>query len=236
MEFMKKHNHEVDIFCLQEVFHSDTFKDFRSKGKINLLDDLRNLLTDYNYYFAPKSIGYDYSGSTDIDVAFGNVIFIKKDIKVELHEEIFGVIDHPGHDWKDLAIGKAQFVKFAHNDKDFVVCNFHGLWKYQTNKTDIPMRAEQSQLLKSTLNNFSGEKILAGDFNLVPDGQSIKVLEEGMKNLITEYGITSTRSSLYDKDIKFADYVLVTDGIDVKNFEVLPEEVSDHLALFVDFS
>ena len=57
-----------------------------------------------------------------------------------------------------------------------------------------------------------------------------------MRNLIADYHVTSTRSQLYKKDIKFADYILTSPGIKVKDFKVLPDEVSDHLALELDFS
>ena len=55
-----------------------------------------------------------------------------------------------------------------------------------------------------------------------------------MKNLIKEYNIQSTRTSLYEKSEKFADYVFVSPEIVVKDFKLLPDEVSDHLALFLE--
>jgi endonuclease/exonuclease/phosphatase family metal-dependent hydrolase len=57
-----------------------------------------------------------------------------------------------------------------------------------------------------------------------------------MRNLIREYGITSTRSSLYaTSPVMYADYALTTPGVKVNEFKVLPDEVSDHLALLLDF-
>jgi exonuclease III len=67
------------------------------------------------------------------------------------------------------------------------------------------------------------------------DGQSLAILEEGMKNLIKEYGVTDTRSSLYTKPIRFADYILVSPEIRINNFKVLAEEVSDHLPMVLEF-
>jgi len=69
----------------------------------------------------------------------------------------------------------------------------------------------------------------------LPDGRSIAILEQGMENLIKTFNITSTRSSQYNKDIKYADYVLITPGIKVKKFQALPDEVSDHLSLMLEF-
>ncbi len=236
MEFVKLHAGDADIFCLQEVFSNPSGTHPNGRWRSNLLEDFKKILHEYDFYFAPKSFGYDYSGSVDVDVYFGNVIFIKKGIPVSFHEEIFGIIDHPNHNWQETAIGKAQFIKFAHEQKEFVVCNFHGLWKNGSNKKDDTDRLAQSQLIKDTLDQFDCAKILCGDFNLLPNSASIKILEEGTKNLITDYNILSTRSSLYKKEIRFADYVLVSPNVDVKTFEVLKDEVSDHLALALDFN
>lgn len=56
-----------------------------------------------------------------------------------------------------------------------------------------------------------------------------------MKNLIKDFGITSTRSSYYKKPVRFADYTFVSEGIKINDFKVLPDEVSDHLAMYLDF-
>jgi hypothetical protein len=70
----------------------------------------------------------------------------------------------------------------------------------------------------------------------LPDTESLKKLENiGMRNLIKEFNITGTRSSHYAKPERFADYTLVSDGIKVNDFKVLPDEVSDHLAMYLDF-
>ncbi len=57
-----------------------------------------------------------------------------------------------------------------------------------------------------------------------------------MRNLNSEYHITSTRSSLYTKEIKFADYILVSPEIEIINLQALKEEVSDHLPLELEFN
>ena len=57
----------------------------------------------------------------------------------------------------------------------------------------------------------------------------------GMRNLIKEYNITSTRTSFYKKPVRFADFVFVSKDIKVNDFKVLPDEVSDHAPLFLDF-
>ena len=90
--------------------------------------------------------------------------------------------------------------------------------------------------MKDFLNTLDAPVILCGDFNLRPDTESIKILEENMHNLVKDYNIQSTRTSLYPKAERFADYILTSNEIIVQDFKVLPDEVSDHSPLWVEFS
>ena len=83
--------------------------------------------------------------------------------------------------------------------------------------------------------SFKGPKILCGDFNLHPETKSMKLLEQNLKNLIVEFGITSTRSKLHKRTNKYADYIMVSEEIKINKFEAMDENVSDHLPLLLDF-
>ncbi len=77
--------------------------------------------------------------------------------------------------------------------------------------------------------------ILCGDFNLLPETESLQLFERaGLRNLIKEYGITSTRTSFYNKPVPYADYAFITNGVNLIDFKVLPEEVSDHAPLYIE--
>ncbi len=78
---------------------------------------------------------------------------------------------------------------------------------------------------------------MIGDFNLFPDTESIAMLERsGLQNLIRQYGITSTRTHYYSRKEKYADYAFVSEGIDVGDFKILPDVVSDHSPLYLEFT
>ena len=82
--------------------------------------------------------------------------------------------------------------------------------------------------------NINCKLILAGDFNLSLNTKSVAMLDEHFDNLIKKYNVQSTRTSLYKKNERFADYIFVSHDVNVNNFVVLNENISDHTALVVD--
>ena len=64
---------------------------------------------------------------------------------------------------------------------------------------------------------------------------SIRLLEANLQNLIKTHDIRSTRTGLYSKEEKYADYVLISPEIIVNSFTVLADEISDHAPLFLDY-
>jgi len=138
--------------------------------------------------------------------------------------------------WFD--VGKnMQYITIKNDGETYNIFNIHGLWD-PSGKTDTPNRIKQSENIVNFIKKFKGFTILCGDFNLRPDTESVKILESelGLKNLITEHKITSTRTSLYTRsEEKFADYIFTSPNIEIKDFKVLPNEVSDHAALYLEF-
>jgi endonuclease/exonuclease/phosphatase family metal-dependent hydrolase len=163
-------------------------------------------------------------------------MFVKKDIKVIEEGELFvlkgkedifddGVANHA----KNL-----QYIAVDISKGPRTIINFHGLWNGK-GKSDSNERLLQSGNIIHFLKKIPHPYIMCGDFNLLPNTTSLKMIEGiGMRNLIKEFRITSTRSSLYKKPLRFADYALVSGGVKVNEFKVLPDEISDHLALYLD--
>ncbi len=223
IDFVEKHR-DVDIFCFQEIY--DQAKEVMAKDYPNDMyeqfADLGMLLPEHDGFFRPI-----------LREVYGLAIFIKKNLQVKEEGELLihdsdsdSILD--GHHLRKL-----QWVKFNKDGKDFTVVNVHGLWNGM-GKNDTPERLAQSEMIKGFMDKVDGPKILCGDFNLNPDTESLRMLGENMKDLVKEYSVTSTRTSFYEKPGKFADYIFVSPDIEVKNFKVLPEEVSDHAALFLE--
>lgn len=136
-----------------------------------------------------------------------------------------------GHHARNL-----QFVTVATPKGPLTVMNFHGLWNGR-GKGDSGDRLLQSRRALDFLAGRREPFVLCGDFNLAPAAQSLKMFEDaGLRNLVAEFGVTSTRTRLYDGRERFADYVFVSEGIAVRAFRVLPDEVSDHAPLMLEFA
>jgi endonuclease/exonuclease/phosphatase family metal-dependent hydrolase len=127
-----------------------------------------------------------------------------------------------------------QFVTLETPKGLSTIINFHGLWN-GGGKTDTEHRLSQSRKIIDFMKTLDNDFILCGDFNLEPTTQSLKMFENfGLKNLVKDFNITSTRTKFYTKAVKFADYAFVSPGVDVNDFKVLPDEVSDHSPLYID--
>lgn len=223
LEFIAAHK-EIDIFCLQEVYHKAEEKicDDDKNVKLNIFSEIHALLPDHQPFFKP--VVKDY----------GIGMFIKNGIKI-LDEGAITIHENPQYRGRGPTHSRnLQWVKCLINDQVHTIINVHGLWNGK-GKTDCPERIAQSQNIRTFMDSIEGPKIVCGDFNLRPDTDSIKIVEHGMHNLIRTHNITSTRTSLYPKEEKFADYILTSPDIPINRFEVLKAEVSDHSPLLLDF-
>ncbi len=114
----------------------------------------------------------------------------------------------------------------------------HGL-RDPAGKNDTAEREKQALALAGLIGRiWPGDEglVVCGDFNLLPDSATFKVLARlGLSDLVTGNGLVDTRTSYYPKQGRFADYMLVTPEVKVAQFEVVKApEVSDHRALLLD--
>lgn len=244
IKFIQESSKDTDIFCLQEIFDTTSdVKDYKEMIRANLLGELKTILKKYKCFYFPIMIGYDFqANSVNFDLKYGQTIFIKKDIKVEIYKKYFifkSRSDSPKKDFSNLSTPLQQ-IQFSSNNKTFSIFNFHGT-SSPTVKKDTPKRLEQSKKVKAIIDKAKGVKILAGDFNLSIFTKSIKLFEKDMLNLIKKFKVQKTRSKLspfYGKSNfqKFADYTFVSRDVKVISFEVLDIKVSDHLPMVLEFS
>ncbi len=217
---------DVDIFCFQEVYRQAPQK-ISTEDRYHHLDiysEIAHILIEHEGFFRPV-----------VNNIYGVAMFVKRSLDVIVEGE---VIIHDNPDYPGMGPThrrNLQWLECCVQDKNYFIINVHGLWNGK-GKTDSPDRLAQAQHIKDFIDTLNTSVILCGDFNLRPDTKSMTIIESNLTNLIKQYNITSTRTSLYPKDEKFADYVLTSEDVKINDFQVLPEEVSDHAALWVDFT
>jgi endonuclease/exonuclease/phosphatase family metal-dependent hydrolase len=131
-----------------------------------------------------------------------------------------------------------QHTTIAQNGRRLCIVNVHGT-VHPGSKLDTAERLAQSHTILEIVKGREGDVIICGDLNLMPDTESVRLLEAGHRNLIREYGITNTRSRLNPyfgtpQAQGFADYVFVSPGLTIRDFQVPYREISDHLPLILD--
>lgn len=226
MKFLEDRAQDTDVFCFQEMMAGDT----------SVYAETQKRLADFASFFyeAPKEARYFQSEPLAQGVSLGQAIFVRKHFAVSGQggfRAYEGEIPEDA-DYGAKITGSCQWIKI---DGTLTILNVHGLWQRGTDKADTPERLKQSIIINNFMAAQSGRKILCGDLNLLPNSKSLVMLGEGMKNLVKAFSITSTRSSLYPKPIKFSDYMLVSPEVSVRDFSVLQNEISDHLPLYIDF-
>ncbi|MBN1778900.1 MAG: hypothetical protein JW816_01645 [Candidatus Buchananbacteria bacterium] len=239
MEFISFKAGGTDVFCFQEMLFGQE-KDFTPivGGRINLFDEIQARLPEFvGYKYLAKASSYFGGEKLPDGCEIGQAIFVRNSIKVVDFGGLRAYAEGGKID-QDPALtvcGNLQYVKLKIASQFLTVANLHGLWQQGSQKMDTPERLTQSKIVKEFIKKQIGSKILVGDFNLRPETKSIEMLDEILKDLIKEYNITSTRSKFYQKEIKYADFAFVSLDVNVQDFQVLSDPVSDHLPLYLEF-
>lgn len=237
LNFFREQKDATDVFCLQEVWAGayDEFDGASAGGRTLTISNISTqmkqriaeILSEHTCYFRPHFLDH-----------YGLAMFVRTSYTVLAEGEHF-VHREKGYT-PTGDIGKharnIQYVTLNTSRGPVTVINFHGLWN-GGGKEDCAERITQSKRALAFLESLNTEIIFCGDFNLLPNTESLNMFESaGLRNLVAEYNIQSTRTSFYTKPEKFADYIFVSQGVDVTDFAVLPDEISDHapLALSVD--
>ncbi len=239
LSFLNTYKSEIDIFCFQEVYSSPINKVIAREMHSDIFSSINHILSEHTGYLATHLNGYDLDGRVNYELLTGVALYVRKTLNVQEIGDIFiyrnkGEVLEKG-DFKTIP-RNLQYARLKYNNENFLICHFHGIWYPQT-KSDTPERIEQSHKVIQFLQRHKGEKkVVCGDFNLMPNTKSIKLLEKNMRNLIKENNIITTRSRYFTREQKISDYILTSKNVVVNEFKVIDSVVSDHLPLYLDFA
>lgn len=234
-------NGEYDIITLQEVMRKIDDKVFDRYNKSNII----KTNTNYKYsFFGPLWIADHHEKNNVISKDFGGLseqgnevlskhpivkaenIFYYKNYANFTDTSKFRQEDHPR---------AFENVILNIKDKQLQIINLHGIWN--KDKIGDERTIEQSEIILSHVRDDI-PCIVTGDFNLLPNTQSIKKINKKLMNLIEKYNIKSTRPTFddgLDKGDLVCDYIFVNDKVKVNDFRVLNIGASDHFPLILDF-
>lgn len=240
---------DADVYCLQEVpravgARSDwlTYRDgaVELKQRANLYREIAATLSGHDGFFAPTARGELMDGDRPCHQEFGLATFIRQDVSVigQALDFVHGTFSPHGFGAHPRARNAYVFRLYDYKaDRALTVAQFHGLRELD-GKGDTPTREKQAEALASLIGRVhrDGEGlVLCGDFNVLPDSATFTTLGRlGLTDLVTTRGFTDTRTSLYTKPGRYADYMLVNDAVSVETFSVAETpEVSDHRPLIL---
>lgn len=238
-----------DVLCLQEVVRTPSSRkdwltyrdgDHILPQRANFFRDVCEALPNHTALFLPAARGVLWDEDEPVSSQWGLATFVRSD-----HAIIGQVQDFVHNDFSADGYGEHPRSRNAHVVRLFnfergwplTIANMHGL-RDLAGKMDTPERIEQAKRFVGMIRSVARPDerlIVCGDLNVEPGSRTFDILAEiGLRDLVTEQGFSDTRSSLYKKAGRYADYMLINRPVDVLTFTVVEQpEVSDHRPLLL---
>lgn len=244
LDFLREQAPTTDLFCLQEMLAASEAVPIACRFRTNLLTEVTAALPDFEPRF-DRMVSWPETTADGrrIVVPFGVATFARRTLPVE-GRCAATVIEH--QDNLDAVPGlhtivrPVQVTRLRTARGPLVVANYHGMAR-PGSKLDSDERLAQSTALRRILASQDAPVVLIGDFNLLPETESIRLLERDFRNLVIERGIRTTRSRLNPHygtptEQPHADYAFVSPGLAVVDVRVPDVAISDHLPLILDLA
>jgi hypothetical protein len=244
LDFVRRQAPAADLFCFQEAIAAPEHLDLECGFRTTLYRDLAETLPDFEGTFdSVVSWPEPTPDGREIRVPFGLATFACRTLPISSRRAAH-VVDH--QDTLDAVPGLHVVVRWLQLTEVRIPCgtllvaNFHGIARPGT-KLDSDERLEQSRAIRRVLDAHDGPVALVGDFNLLPETESVRLLERGLRNLVIERGIPTTRSRLNPyfgtpQEQPHADYAFISPELHVAEFTVPDVQVSDHLPMILDLT
>ena len=235
---------DADLVTLQEVVRNldeGVFPQFKSKEGIE-----RAVQNIYPYsFFGPLWITNKVYKNTEITRDFGgyveqgNELLSKYPIELASNEFFYKSYElkRDWTDWEQTDHARALLIAdLKIGGGSLRILNVHGIWT--KNKRGDERTIRECEFIMKKAMEKEVPTIVVGDFNLLPDTASIKILDDGLKNLIKDYRVKTTRPDFKDhleSGLNIVDYIFVNKMVEVRHFQTITSDVSDHLPLVMEF-
>ena len=219
---------DADVLCLQEVVSAPG-------GQTFFFEDLEEIseFTGYPHVYHTPSKEFNFMNRK---ATWGDAILCRQPFQSAnsfcTYLEKAENFDFLGD--RDYNAGRSlQHVTIENNGKTLHVLNHHGHHLHgHKNGDEETMR--QCGLIADYIKELEGQVVLCGDFNLVAESESLEQINQLLVNHVKERGVVTTRTPLTHKT-EACDFIFTSPDIEIKDFQVLDDIVSDHKALVVEF-
>ncbi|MEM8822984.1 MAG: endonuclease/exonuclease/phosphatase family protein [Pseudomonadota bacterium] len=239
-----------DVLCLQEVTraprrappwlkYTDPYRELDQRS--DLFADISACLPQHQPCFAPAARGplKDMNGRDWVS-EHGIACWVAPHLAVteRMQGFVHGRFRRDG--WGEEPVPRAMQVmrvEMPETGATVIVGHLHGL-RDPGGKGDTEARARQARRVRALMDGLAGPgeaMVLGGDLNVLPGSETFDILAEaGLHDLVAAHGISDTRTELYRKPDRHADYMLVNDVVEVRGFDVPGKPVlSDHRPLIL---
>lgn len=232
-------NTHADVICLQEFNHSYT------QG--SQADNIGLLIKEYPHYFFSE----DYQKGKGFFL-YGSIIFSRYPI---IHS---GKIQYPGKRaesliYADIVKGKDTIRLFTTHLQSFrfSASDYQDIERIQQQdkelfdasknlfkkmKVAFTRRGLQANIVREALDDSPYPSVICGDFNDVPNSYTYFQIRGAWQDafLDKDFGIGRTYIAL--APTLRIDYILPGPGFEIHQFDMVDEDLSDHLMLVADVS
>lgn len=214
---------DPDIVCLQEVVSTESGR--------KMLGSIQEILAqhEFEYYYFSPLLRFQYMHHT---AERGNMILSK--YPITFTHEFWTAGEFQTDFTKDTPYDSSRNVLHCQVETPsgaLHVLTTHGYHISEHKRGDEHTLAACRQMAEY-IDALDGPAVLTGDFNLVPDSESMRVFDPQLKNLTRDYKLTTTRNHLTTKT-EPCDYILLRDITEI-SFVALDDIVSDHMALMAE--
>ena len=237
-----------DVLCLQDVIYApgspSPWLDYRDEGdnlrqRADMLMELNRALPGHGITFCPAACGTLWHGETPVPAMTGIATILSPDLTVVGQQQGFVHGDFSPAEFGPFPRPRAAHVVrvFHPEEGGITVGHMQGMHDPH-GRMYTPVRGEQARKFTTMIQNVlqPGDPIVAcGDFNVMPGSETFRVMTRvAPYNLVALRGFDGTRTSHYQGDLNWADYILVNGPLKDAAFDVVSDpEISDHRPLIL---
>lgn len=216
-----------DFVCMQEV------NDLKGRAGYKFFTTFDEIKTSGGFSDAFMSPTYS-SRYMEREMEYGNAILSR--LPFASTKTVFTRGEYMSNFDIEKDDGNIRNLQIATSEVDGTrlnILNHHG-HRIAGTKDGDDETMRQMRVIANTIGQLQGPIILCGDFNLAPSSESLSIINDQLTNLSVSNNLRRTYNQFSDVH-EVCDYIFVNDQVQVRDFKMSDELLSDHKALILEF-